>query len=111
MRQIKKQKAYTYLAYPLPKPGHRENPRKLVRLSYRKRHFDRDSVVFALYGRSTKNYGLLDYDNGGLMQRIDSSACDHGETLLLTLSPVQKGTYSIEAWGCRFQQRFEITIR
>jgi hypothetical protein len=111
---IRQSDQYIFLDYRFikPTPG---NIRKYADLPVKRtihyRKFRNRKPVFALYGQSTANGAVLDRVVDGKLQRLDSTHCAVRALLLLQMDTLQRGSYRIKAWGCRFHQQFEITIR
>ena len=114
IKKVRRNHQYTYIDFQLPKPGHDEVKAYLNRkIEYRfkePRSADKE-MIFALVGRSTMNFGVLERVENGKRIQVDSVSCDHGEFLLLKLKPAVRGDYKIRAWGCRYGKEFDIVVR
>jgi len=114
IKEIKKNKSYTFISYQLPKPDYdkmRRYSNEVIQLKYKKSHFKKGKATFALAARSTSNFAVLKKILSEEEILIDSTACDYGDFLTLKMNEVQVGTYSINAWGCRYGKEFLITIK
>lgn len=114
IKKIKRNKEFTYIDYQFPNP-HGGDTRaylsKKIQYTFKAKKIKHDEAKFALIGKSTKNYGILDRVEGDKRIRLDSVTCDHGETIVLKLNPVVKGNYKIRGWGCRYGKEFDIVIQ
>ena len=113
IKEIKKNKKVTYLSYQLPKFSN-DNMEKYmaeeIQYKFDANKFENGEAIFALIGRSTKNYGKLEKIIDNQRIPIDSASCDYGEFIFLKLNPVKRGNYKIIGSGCRYGKEFDIII-
>lgn len=114
IKKVRRSNQYIYIDYQLPKPEHDEVKaylKRTIEYRFKARRSPNDEMIFALVGRSTMNFGILDRLENGKRIRLDSVSCDHGEFLLLKLDPAVPGVYKIKGWGCRYGKEFDIVVK
>ena len=116
IKKIKRNKKFIYLEHEIPNSNldrkklmeYLNKPTKLV---FKKTDFENNEMTFALAGRSTLNFGYLNFLENQKLIALDSAACNYGDFLFLKLKPIRKGEYKIRNSGCRYYNEFEITIK
>ncbi len=73
--------------------------------------FENNEAIFSLSSPSTANVGILYMVSQNDTLKLDSTWTHYDDFVRLKLNPVEKGTYWIKSWGCRYGFDYKIIIK